>query len=81
MGKSIAERDWKYLRKIQPEMLSALCERINQQSMAILQAEYKRGDGVDLLTYLRADQEKLKGVIITNAEEEKPLFEERSPYI
>ena len=39
MGKSISERDWKYLRKIQPEMLSALCERINRQAMAILQAE------------------------------------------
>ena len=31
MSQSVPERDWKYLRKIQPEMLESLCRRINQQ--------------------------------------------------
>ena len=38
MTKAIPERDWKYLRKIQPKMLSALCARINRQAMALLQS-------------------------------------------
>ena len=39
MSRSIPERDWKYLRKIQPEMLSALCARINRQAMELLQSQ------------------------------------------
>ena len=35
----IPEKDWKYLRKIEPEMLATLCNRINEQSKAILSAE------------------------------------------
>ena len=36
---SIPERDWKYLRKIQQEMLSTLCARINRQAMDLLQSQ------------------------------------------
>ena len=32
----IPEKDWKYLRKIEPEMLATLCSSINDQSKAIL---------------------------------------------
>ena len=39
MGSSIPERDWKYLRKIQPEMLCSLCARINQQARDLLQSQ------------------------------------------
>ncbi len=39
MVQSIPERDWKYMRKIQDDLLNCLCERINQQSMAILKEE------------------------------------------
>jgi len=38
MRKKIAEKHWKYLRKIQPEMLAALCARINRQAMDLLQS-------------------------------------------
>jgi uncharacterized protein YprB with RNaseH-like and TPR domain len=37
-SKTIPEREWKYLRKIQPEMLSALCAGINRQAMDLLQS-------------------------------------------
>lgn len=32
----IPEKDWKYLRKIEPEMLATLCLRINERSKSIL---------------------------------------------
>ena len=38
MSKAIPEKDWKYLRKIQAEMLSALCARINRQAVDLLQS-------------------------------------------
>ncbi len=38
MPPSIPERDWKYLRRIQPEMLAALCARINGRTKALLDA-------------------------------------------
>ncbi len=39
MRESIPERDWKYLRKIQQEMLDSLCERINRQARDLLQSQ------------------------------------------
>lgn len=33
---SLPERDWKYLRSIEPELLDALCRRINLQASEIL---------------------------------------------
>ena len=39
MTKSIPERDWKYLRRIQKEMLSELYLRINREASEILKAK------------------------------------------
>jgi len=39
MTGSIPEDDWKYLRKIQPEMLSSLCARINRQARVLLESQ------------------------------------------
>ena len=36
MSKTISEKDWKYLRGIQDEMLSDLCYRINRKAVEIL---------------------------------------------
>jgi hypothetical protein len=36
MTPTILEKDWKYLSRVQPEMLSALCGRINRKAMEIL---------------------------------------------
>jgi len=33
------ERDWKYMRKVQEDLLATLCERVNGQAMDILKAE------------------------------------------
>ncbi|MEJ2689818.1 MAG: hypothetical protein P8130_07690 [Deltaproteobacteria bacterium] len=41
MSRKIPERDWKYLRKIQPEMLDALCARINRHAIQLLQSTEK----------------------------------------
>ena len=41
MNGSILERDWKYLQRIQPELLRALCARINHQATDILQSQAK----------------------------------------
>ncbi|WP_462270594.1 hypothetical protein [Desulfobacter sp.] len=42
----IPEKDWKYLRKIEPDMLATLCGRINERSKTILnekdKSEYKK---------------------------------------
>ena len=38
MSRDIPERDWKYMRKAQEELLAALFGRINRQSMDILAA-------------------------------------------
>ena len=39
MTGSITEKDWKYLRSIQAEMLATLCQRINETTASILKAE------------------------------------------
>ena len=39
MSQSIPEKDWKYLRKLQPELLDRLCSRINQNGLAHLQSD------------------------------------------
>lgn len=36
MTRTIPERDWKFMNRIQPEMLSTLCGRINRKAMEIL---------------------------------------------
>jgi hypothetical protein len=36
METAIPEKDWKYLRSVQTELLSSLCERINRKSIEIL---------------------------------------------
>jgi hypothetical protein len=41
MSSSIPERDWKYLRKIQPDMLDTLCQQINQRTERILKSPDK----------------------------------------
>ena len=38
------ERDWKFMRKIQPDLLSQLCERINKKSVALLAGEGSEQD-------------------------------------
>jgi len=35
---TIPEIDWKYLRSVQSELLSSLCERINRKAMEILRS-------------------------------------------
>lgn len=39
MTRTIPEKDWKYLRSIEKELLSDLCRNINQSAMAILSSE------------------------------------------
>lgn len=34
--RSVLERDWKYLRSIQNDLLNRLCERANKESLQIL---------------------------------------------
>ena len=41
MIEGIPERDWKRLRSFQPEMLNALCERINKKAEKIINSDYK----------------------------------------
>jgi len=36
MAGTTPERDWKYMKKIKDELLATLCERINNQAVAIL---------------------------------------------
>jgi hypothetical protein len=38
MNAPIPEKDWKYLRSIQADLLSSLCERINLRATEILQS-------------------------------------------
>jgi hypothetical protein len=40
MTRSIPENDWNYLRSIEVELRSYLCERINQSAMEILRSEF-----------------------------------------
>ncbi len=39
MAPPTPERDWKYMKKVKEELLSALCNQINGQAMDILKAE------------------------------------------
>ena len=39
MAPTIPERDWKYIKKVKAELLSALCKQINGQAMDILKSE------------------------------------------
>jgi len=41
MSGSLPERDWKYLRSIEPELLSSLCRRINQRAAQLLNSEFE----------------------------------------
>ena len=36
--RTIPERDWKYLRSIEKELLAGLCGRINREALEIMQA-------------------------------------------
>jgi hypothetical protein len=39
MPGTLPERDWKYLRGIEKDLLSELCRRINRRAVEIIQAE------------------------------------------
>jgi hypothetical protein len=39
MRGALPEKDWKYLRSIEKELLAELCRRINQRSVEIVQSE------------------------------------------
>ena len=41
MSGSLPERDWKYLRSIEAELLSELCSKINQRSAQLLNSEFE----------------------------------------
>jgi peptidoglycan/xylan/chitin deacetylase (PgdA/CDA1 family) len=41
MPRSLPERDWKYLRSIEPELLSNLCRKINQKAAQLLNSEFE----------------------------------------
>ena len=52
MAGSTPEQDWKYMKKVKEELLAALFERINNQSMAILKAS-GQSEGDKYLTLYR----------------------------
>jgi len=39
MSGTLPEKDWKYLRSIEPELLSELCRKINQRAADIVRSE------------------------------------------
>lgn len=41
MSGSLPEKDWKYLRSIEAELLSELCRKINQRTAQLLNSEYE----------------------------------------
>jgi hypothetical protein len=41
MSVTLPEKDWKYLRCIEPELLSALCGKINQRAAQLLNSEFE----------------------------------------
>ncbi len=49
MASDIPERDWKYMKLINADLLDLLCKRINKQSIAIL----KEDNGSEHKTYLK----------------------------
>jgi len=38
-GRPVPEKDWRYLRSIQPELLNGLCSRINQKAAEIISSQ------------------------------------------
>lgn len=50
---SLPERDWKYLRSIEPELLDALCRRINLQASEILSSPEYHNDHSKYLALYR----------------------------
>lgn len=48
MSGSLPERDWKYLRSIEPELLSDLCGKINQKAEKIIRS----GPGTEYDKYI-----------------------------
>jgi hypothetical protein len=50
---SLPERDWKYLRSIEPELLAELCRRINQQAGEILSSPKFENDHLKYLALYR----------------------------
>ena len=49
------ERDWKFLRKIKPEMLNTLCRRINQEVVHMIHSSEKSEHEkyLDVYTYIQ----------------------------
>jgi hypothetical protein len=41
MNNPIPERDWKYLRSVENELIASLCKRINQRTVGILNAHHQ----------------------------------------
>jgi len=41
MSGSLPEKDWKYLRSIEQELLSELCRKINQKASQVLNSEFE----------------------------------------
>ena len=41
MSGTLPEKDWKYLRSIEAELLSALCRKINQKAAQLLNSEFE----------------------------------------
>jgi peptidoglycan/xylan/chitin deacetylase (PgdA/CDA1 family) len=41
MPGSLPERDWKYLRSIEPELLSDLCRKVNERAAQLLSSEFE----------------------------------------
>src|SRR5512137_1900028 len=40
MSGTLPEKDWKYLRSIEPELLSDLCRKIHQRAAQLLSSEF-----------------------------------------
>ena len=41
MSGTLPEKDWKYLRSIEPELLSELCRKINERAAQLLSSEFE----------------------------------------
>jgi hypothetical protein len=41
MSGRLPENEWKYLRSIEPELLSTLCRKINQKAAQLLNSEFE----------------------------------------
>lgn len=63
-GPGIPERDWKYLRSIQQDLLNTYCQAANQQVISLLHAEGKSPhecwlDAIECMKQSRRDAEDL----------------------